>query len=330
MLNLFSGFKNKPVARIAVNAKPSHGPWGGGNQWLAQFSRLARYQGFEVVSKLDESVDAVVVLHTAKQPEATFQAEEIKALRKRKTKLVCLQRINENDARKGTNHVDAAIREMSEAADYVVFVSSWLRDYHAERWFDVKRPHESIINGADSRYFHPIGANVWDGRNGPFVLVTHHWSDNWNKGFDLYRDVDTLIANGRLPGVELRIVGRWPADLKWRAAKIVAPASGRALAHELRLCHGYITGTKAEPGAMHYIEGLQCGLPLIYRQGGGGVEEVAQSRGGLLIGADLEQAVKSFVASYSTRRKQVLENLPSGEKMALRYLEIVKSLLASR
>jgi glycosyltransferase involved in cell wall biosynthesis len=317
----------RPVARIAVNARAVSGAWGGGNQWLAQFARMAAYQGFEVVDRLQEGVDAAVILHTANQPEATFQLEELREFKKKFPRLAVLQRVNENDARKNTSHVDQAIEAWNELADYTVFVSAWLRDYHAQRWFDVSRAHEAVINGADSRFFHPVKAKIWRGGNDPFVIVTHHWSDNWSKGFDLYQELDLLLASGALPGVELKVIGRWPKEIKWKRAFTEPAASGADLAKLLKECHVYITGTKAEPGAMHYIEGLQCGLPLLYRSGGGGVEEIGQKVGGLLINGSLASAIMQMKETYPERRKAVLQNLPSGEIMAMRYLEIIRSMI---
>ena len=65
---------------------------------------------------------------------------------------------------------------------------------------------------------HPLGAfDVLANGVGPEAMriVTHHWSDNPLKGFDVYEQVDQLIADGKLPGFELWIIGRWPARIRW-------------------------------------------------------------------------------------------------------------------
>ena len=48
------------VARIAVTTRPIFGPWGGGNQWLLQFSRYMHYSGYEVVHDLGGGADCVI------------------------------------------------------------------------------------------------------------------------------------------------------------------------------------------------------------------------------------------------------------------------------
>ena len=101
--------------------------------------------------------------------------------------------------------------EANRAADHTVFVSEWLRDYHASRWFDSAKTHSVILNGADPSIFHPIGAAVW--KPGPALrLVTHHWSDNMSKGFDLYARIDEAIASGACPMRSFGWSGGGPRD----------------------------------------------------------------------------------------------------------------------
>ena len=45
--------------------------------------------------------------------------------------------------------MDLLLQEANRAADHTVFVSEWLRDYHASRWFDATKQHSVILNGAD-------------------------------------------------------------------------------------------------------------------------------------------------------------------------------------
>ncbi|MEI9897645.1 MAG: hypothetical protein WDN28_28245 [Chthoniobacter sp.] len=73
-----------------------------------------------------------------------------------------------------------------------------------------------------------------------------------------------------MPGFELWIIGRWPANLCWKSARTFPPLAGRALAERLRECHLYLTATRWEPCGMHHVEGAQCGLPLLYHEDGAG------------------------------------------------------------
>ena len=57
------------------------------------------------------------------------------------------------------------------------------------------------------------------------------------------------------------------------------PISGNKLANELKKHDIYLTATQYEPGAMHYVEGLSCGLPVLYCINGGGAHEVCKMAG---------------------------------------------------
>jgi glycosyltransferase involved in cell wall biosynthesis len=204
-------------------------------------------------------------------------------------------------------------------------VSGWLRDYHGARWFDSSRAHSVIWPGADARFFHPIGGAIWDG-NQPLRIVTHHWSDNWNKGFDVYRAIDELACDRLAGKIELHVIGRWPSDLKWKSAKTHPPASGAELAALLRNCHAYVSASRHEPGAMHVVEGLQCGLPLLFhRDTGGTVEQGRES--GVEIGDALEHSLEELRASHSRLRKKLLADPPSGSRMSAAYQAILTRLI---
>ena len=99
--------------------------------------------------------------HAGLSGALAFSYDDVLRAKEKNPRLVCLQRINDNDARKGTNAMDRLLAEANRAADHTVFVSDWLRDYHASRWFDLMRSHSVILNGADPSIFHPIGAATW-------------------------------------------------------------------------------------------------------------------------------------------------------------------------
>jgi glycosyltransferase involved in cell wall biosynthesis len=311
--------------RIAFNMSPVERPWGGGNWWLTQIVRRLRANGYHVRFDLDGAVDCIVVVDPRVGDNVGFGADEIEAYRELHPGARCLHRINECDLRKGTNEIDALLAEANRVADHTVFISAWLRDYHAERWFDLSRPHSVILNGADPAVFHPVGSEEWK-PGVPMRLVTHHWSDNPMKGFDVYQEVDRLIAAGELQGVELWVIGRWPSACNWRAAQTFPPITGPELAGLLRRGHVYLTASRWEPGGMHHVEGAQCGLPVLYHEDGGGIVEMA-SRYGIGYRGDVAGAIDEMRGRYGELRERVLEQAPSGDAMCTGYEQLVQSLL---
>jgi hypothetical protein len=157
--------------------------------------------------------------------------------------------------------------------------------------------------------------------------VTHHWSDNPLKGFDIYESVDRMISQGRLPGFVLRVIGRWPKSIQWKSAELFGPMTGRRLADHLRECHIYLTASRWEPCGMHHVEGAQCGLPLVYHEDGGGIVE-AGKKYGVGYRDDPSVALREVAARLPEFRKRVFQQMPSGDRMVMEYSDICRSLLA--
>jgi glycosyltransferase involved in cell wall biosynthesis len=315
-----------PIASVAFNLTPVEKSWGGGNQWLRQMSNYLRFTGYETHFDLRHQPDCLVLSHFGLTGRSAFSLDEIKAHLQANPRCHVIHRINDNDARKGTGEMNARLAAYDEIADHRVFISEWLRDHHAERWFDRSKPHSVIINGADAAAFHPVGSAVWK-PGAPLRLVTHHWSDNWAKGFKVYEEVDRLIATGELRDVELWVIGRWPREIQWRAARTFEPAHGEALARLLRQCHAYLTASLWEPGGMHFIEGAQCGLPVLFHEDGGGIVEVAR-RFGLGFRDSVGGAIEALRSRYAGLREAVLSDPPSGDAMALQYRMLLQRILA--
>jgi glycosyltransferase involved in cell wall biosynthesis len=312
------------VARIAFNMRPLDEPWGGGNWWLSQIVRRLEDAGHDVRFDLRRKPERVVLVDPRVGGNVRFGVDKIARQKERRPGTRCLHRVNECDLRKGTDDIDGLLARANAVADHTVFISSWLRDYHAERWFDVARPHSVILNGADPEVFNANGSAELE-PDGTMRLVTHHWSANPLKGFDVYQEVDRLIADGQLKDVELWVVGRWPADYEWRTARTFPPVTGRELADLLRQGHVYLTASRWEPGGMHHVEGAQCGLPVLYHEDGGGIVELA-SRYGIGFSDDVSGAIEEMRERYPDLRRRVLADPPSGTAMCAAYEQVLEEL----
>jgi hypothetical protein len=77
---------------------------------------------------------------------------------------------------------------------------------------------------------------------------------------------------------------------------------------------------------MHHVEGAQCGLPLLYHEDGGGIVEAGR-RYGLGFRDDVKSAILSMRDGIADYRRRVFEKMPSGDRMALEYAEIVQGVL---
>lgn len=315
---------------MAVSMAPTRSPWGGASPFVWQLETILRRRGMRVQYRLDPVPDLVFIIDPRMDhPQKKFGLDALRKFRERHPEVPVLHRINECDQRKGTHDIDELLRQTSELSDHTIFIAEWLRDYFIRQWFDSARSHEVIYNGADPAVYHPFGgAGAPDGK--PWRIVTHHWSDNPLKGFDVYERLDHALAEGKLPGFVLRVIGRWPKSIQWRSAELFGPMTGRPLAEKLRECHIYLTASRWEPCGMHHVEGAQCGLPLVYHEDGGGIVE-AGLKYGIGYREDPLEALREMAARWTEFRGKVFRQMPSGDRMAMDYADAcVRMILEGR
>jgi len=306
---------------IAYNLREQKSSFGGSNQVAKQIVRHLRKCGYRFSNRLDRNTDCILMMDPRSGGAFSFGFREVAEFKRMRPEVPCIHRINECDKRKGTDFMDKMLRDANKVADFTIFVSDWLRAYHADRWFDLARPSTVILNGADPAIY-SVRGKVLNRQGTRFRIVTHHWSDNWMKGFADYLKVDDAIATGRIPDAELWIVGRWPKNANWKAARLFPPTTGRKQASILRQCHVYITGTRWEPGGNHYTEGIQCGLPVVYHRDGGGACEVCEPCG-VVFDDNPVEAIEELRGNYDEYLLKAAEMELSGDFMAARYRRLI-------
>ena len=122
--------------------------------------------------------------------------------------------------------------------------------------------------GADSAIFNRD--ELVSHKNGEkFKIVTHHWSNNWNKGFSIYDTLDRLLHNESFSSkYEFTYIGNLPKKYNFKNTNVINPLDGVDLANELKKHHVYLTASLNEPSGNHHIEAAQCGLPILYINSG--------------------------------------------------------------
>ena len=80
---------------------------------------------------------------------------------------------------------------------------------------------------------------------------------------------------------------------------------------------------------MHFIEGLQCGLPIAYHEDGGGIPELARKYG-VGFRDNLAEAVRGLMQDYRKFRENTLLRPPSGDQMCIAYREVLQYVLTQR
>lgn len=227
--------------------------------------------GHSVVSDLiDKNID--LILLTEPRPgraSACFGPIEIERyLRKINGKAIVVHRINECDERKNTRTVNKILCAANQIADHTIYIATWLVELFNKQSLKFSPSYSVILNGADSNVFVYRKRSLPE--NGKIRLVTHHWSSNYMKGWDIYHYIDDLMERDIdfRNRFEFHYIGNAPQKIKCNHIHFHPPCNGAKLAEKLNNCHIYVTASICEPAGMHHIEGALCGLPLLYRESG--------------------------------------------------------------
>jgi len=254
--------------KIYVNRQPISGPWGGGAGFINSFySMLDNVHEISVAPSFSDVPDIMICVGIDNDGTGYSLEQLIRYKRSvltRKNPKIIL-RVNENDARKATTHIDKQLIFLSQFVDATVFVSNWLQSYFCDKGWQCKN-NCVIINGVDTNVFKP-GTKF---NNEKINLLSSHWSDNALKGQDYTEWLDAFV--GRHPNeYSFTFVGRTKAVLK--NSVHIHPLSCHPLGDELGKYDVCINASRFDPGPNSVIEPISCGLPTyVHSDGGGGVE----------------------------------------------------------
>jgi len=172
-----------------------------------------------------------------------------------------------------------------------------------------------IPNAVEASIFHPPeGREPLEGRR--VKLVATSWSDNPNKGADVFAWLDRNLDWGRY---ELTFVGRSP--VAFERIRVVGPVGSEQVAECLREADLYVAASRNDPCSNALLEALACGLPAAYRASGGHPELVGG--GGLSFSEpeELPGVLERLRAELADRRAAI--SVPALPDVADRYLEVL-------
>ena len=209
--------------KIAIGYKVVKGPWGGGNQFVISLIRALKTNGHQVVHELkDKDIDIIVIIDPRiRNPNIPFSTGSIlRYLIFKNFSSIVLHRINECDERKKTKTMNYKLRLANFCADQTVVVGEWMKSldiFHRSKIQDIL----TIKNGSNQTIFNPKGYNKWN-NNSKFKIVTHHWSGNWMKGFDIYQKFDQMLNIKKISELfEFTYVGNLPKGFLLKTQSIL-------------------------------------------------------------------------------------------------------------
>jgi len=306
--------------KIYVNRMPVRGPWGGGAHFInAAYDIIPDFgHVIEAANNSNSSPDLILLVGTGSDGSgiSAQQAIMYKSVMSQQRDVKIVIRVNENDARKGTQHVDKELIEISKHVDGTIFVSEWLKNYFINRGWCCQN-NVVIKNGVNKEIFQPQQKL----NNGKINLVTHHWSDNYLKGFDIYDEVDNFLGTEEGSGYTFTYIGRDRGTFK--RSSVIKPLHGKKLGEELGKYDVYISASRFDPGPNHVIESVSCQIPTYVHVEGGGSVEFAGEKFSYSSWKDLKQILlnKKF-----ERNEQNFDDWKTCMEKCVRFFEgIVKN-----
>ena len=240
--------------------------------------------------------------------------------------VIVINRINECDERKNSKGLNKFLISSSQISDHTIFISDWLSDLFIKQGFS-KNSYSTIHNGADGEIFFPNNRNKLSQK---LKIVTHHWGNNENKGFKVYKLLDELLDKTEIKeNFEFTYVGNLPENLSFKNVQVLSPMNSKNISEYLRNCDIYITGSENEPAGMHHIEGAMCGLPLLYMKSGG-VNEYCENYGIEYNIDNLEEKLFELKNNYQTYKTKLVDYKFTGKSMVDNYFSLFKKLYENK
>ena len=224
------------------------GPWGGGNQFL-----LALRRHLESQSNYAETPEEADVLLF----DSHHDIIKVAQAKRRFPNTPFIHRIGGPMRlyNRMSDRRDFVVNVANRLiADGTVFQSDWSREKNLSLGL-VPSPFETIItNAPNPKIFYDDGKTPFSSR-GKVRLIAASWSNNKNKGFDVYRWLDENLDFSRY---EMVFVGNSP--VRFRNIRQVSPMKPEGIAKELKKNDIYITASKVEACSNALVEALHCGL----------------------------------------------------------------------
>ncbi len=225
---------------------------------------------------------------------------------------VSLYRGNKDDK------IDRLIFKINEQyAKGTIFQSEWSKEKNKSLGLKEKKFEAVIPNATDKNIFYPPRQRPG---NGKIRLIAVSWSDNINKGFDIYEYLDKALDFEKF---SFTFVGRSP--VKFENIRHVPPLTQKELAEELRKNEIFISASKFEACSNSLIEAMACGCIPVAR-GTSSQQEIVEDGGIIFHGKeDVIRAVNDAAKNRSELRKKL--TIPSIEEIGKRYTDFFAAIL---
>jgi len=310
--------------KIYINRKPTIGPWGGGNKTLTELCKALMSRNHKVVFELEKNID-VIFCYDPRPNQSSIWYEHFVNYKRNNPNTVIIQRVGDvgTHSKPELTYLLKAIIDAGYT-DLFIFPSNWSREYLSYKGNNFK-----IIENKPLDIFYNKRINSKIGKK--IKIVTHHWSTNEKKGFDFYNKVGIYSKLGKLSkkDFELTYIGRYNKDFSNEGWNLIEPVDEIILSEMLPTYDIYLTASVEEAGANHVLEAMAAGLPVIYHDKGGSINEYCKDYG--LSYNDINgfiQSAETIIDNFGKFKSNVLkynERINTSIMMYIKCIENIKN-----
>ncbi|MDM8515625.1 hypothetical protein QUF76_05450 [Desulfobacterales bacterium HSG16] len=316
--------------KIFINSRAIKGPWGGANSFLNALCVEFCKNGIRVTHDASENFD--IALLNALVPDVDL--DFVKSIYDRKIPIIH-RKVGYAVSGGPDMHkiVDGAVWgdrlqvEFTPFAKMTIFQSYYSRDVFLSSGFDGE--YVVIPNGVDDQIFSPLEKSgfwgkrkemrsFWKGDE-PIKVIISTWSNAKTKGFSEYEVIDNLLE--KIDDIDVTLVGRKPDDLEFKNINVCAALPHKELAMLLRRHHILLQLAQKETCSNALIEGINCGLPIIYLDSGSN-SEIAGEYGAEYNG-NFEKSVSEIKDKYNSLVMKTMINPYRMPLVAKQYLNLI-------
>ena len=305
--------KNKTVY---INREPVFGPWGGGTKFVNCLVDTLQESGHNITFDLSPDVDVIFCFDPRPNNKGLWYQDMLNHKIKYNSKIV--QRVGDvgSHSKPGLTNL---LKQCTKYSDLLIFPSIWAKEYIHHT---AKNYH--IINNAPMEIFKNLKTRKLVNNLEVIRVITHHWSTNEKKGFDVYSKLGALIKETKL-NIAFTYVGRWNNKYSSEGIELIEPLDAKNLANLLPKHDIYLTASIEEAGANHVLEAIAAGLPIVYRQGGGSINEYCAGYGEEYNGSleDLIANINKVKSEYKNYHKKILNFNNTIKSVTREYVRLI-------
>ena len=300
--------------KIYINRQPNYGPWGGGAKTVNKLVEALLKKNHTIVYHLCEGINVMFCFDP--RPNAFGEwYQDLVNYRSKNPSAKIVQRVGDLGTHSKPD-LTKMVKETLNISDYFIFPSKWAKE---KIGFD--KDNFSIINNAPMDIF-------YNNRNTNTILsekikvVTHHWSTNPKKGFHVYKEFDQWCKG---KDISFHYIGQVPSGVSFD--NHIKPVSAEDLSVMLPQYDIYLTASEEEAGANHVLESIACGLPVVYKETGGSINNYCELYGEKYSDFDdMIGKIEKVINQYDSYKNQVLNYRDTNDMVIAKYCNIIEKL----